>query len=298
MVCQIKSRWKYYQLRVKGVDMQQNERRRWCSDDNNVELDETVACKRGKFADEMVTNFFKKVDPVKRKLFFEWWISFRYTEHELKLCGYTISDPIIFFREIFNSRIWLDTNYVDIAMLLLRERQVKYPTSFGRFNRAILDSNFHELLKLGTTDAMKEYVEGNVFKHGKKWNGCTHLYYPVCTRKHWIAVEVIFSESTIYVYDCDHMVITTSDLEEDLHMASLLIPKLAKFADICTQDTLKIVRVDGLPRQPEPGDCGVYTIKYIEFLSVQKSVDHVNDRYMNMWREKLTCDLFTQNFDP
>ncbi|KAL2514900.1 hypothetical protein Fot_28871 [Forsythia ovata] len=78
---------------------------------------------------------------------------------------------------------------------------MEYPKSFGRL-RVILDVAFYISYMLAmfeleakehpteSLEGFNSYIDGEFPKHGQKWVGYTHLYFPICSRSHWYAVEV------------------------------------------------------------------------------------------------------------
>ncbi|KAL8489481.1 hypothetical protein ACS0TY_025394 [Phlomoides rotata] len=44
-------------------------------------------------------------------------------------------------------------------------------------------------------------------------------------------------------------------------------------------------------------DCGMFTVKFIEFLLAGKDVSLIRPDYMREWRKKLAADIFSQSFD-
>lgn len=51
---------------------------------------------------------------------------------------------------------------------------------------------------------MEEYVIGLELRLGKQWTYFTHFYVPMITSSHYFAIEIVFIEFTMYVYDYDH----------------------------------------------------------------------------------------------
>ncbi|XP_022869502.1 uncharacterized protein LOC111388912 [Olea europaea var. sylvestris] len=122
---------------------------------------------------------------------------------------------------------------------------------------------------------------------GKPWDGCTHMYVPVCVNHHYIAVEIVFADSTMYVYDPDHSCLTQGQLEQNLESVSVIVPMMARQANITVQDRLATVQNTTTTRQQISGDYGMFVIKYIEFLSVAHKVDAINQAWIQNWRNKL-----------
>ncbi|KAL2501852.1 ubiquitin-like-specific protease 1A [Forsythia ovata] len=193
-------------------------------------------------------------------------------------------------------------------MQLLHQQTIKYLKSFDR-PRVILDVNFYincmlAMLELDATDHPTEllegfdsYLRGEFSKHGQKWEGCTHLYFPVCSRSHWYVVEVDIAKSTMFIYDPDRSCSTDDQIRADLKPMTTILPMLLKKINIVI-DALAIKRITTISKQSNSGDCGVYTIKYIEFLSINRQVELVNGFHMQKWMRKLAVELYTIDCTP
>ncbi|KAL2524778.1 Ulp1 protease family protein [Abeliophyllum distichum] len=144
-------------------------------------------------------------------------------------------------------------------MQLLCQRTIKYPKSFGR-PRVILDVNFYvncmlAMLKLDATDhptdlpeGFDSYLQGEFPKHGQKWKGCTHLYFPVCSRSHWYAIEVDIAKSTMFIYDLDKSCSTDDQIRVDLKPMATILPMLLKKINIVI-DVLAIEQITTISKQ-------------------------------------------------
>ncbi|KAL2537999.1 uncharacterized protein Fot_19390 [Forsythia ovata] len=175
-------------------------------------------------------------------------------------------------------------------MQLLRQRTIKYPKSFDR-PLIILDVNFYinymlAMLELDATDHPTElperfdsYLEGEFPKHGQKWERCTHLHFPVCSRSHWYAVEVDITKSTMFIYDPDRSCSTDDQIRANLKPMTTILPMLLKKINIVI-DALAIEQITTTSKQSNSGDCGVYAIKYIEFFSIGKQAELDNGFHM------------------
>ncbi|XP_022866370.1 uncharacterized protein LOC111386149 [Olea europaea var. sylvestris] len=169
-------------------------------------------------------------------------------------------------------------------MELLRDRAQRYPRSYDSPSRVILSSEFvrivdiehHELLSKGNeyvlSEYMLEWVIGLQPKCEKPWMDCTHMYIPVITNSYCFSVEIVFANSTMYVYDSDHSCLTQNLLEPMV----VIEPMMANQAMIRVNDRLAIVRNMTTTKQERSGDCGLFAIKYIEFLSIGRNVDTIN----------------------
>ncbi|XP_022887825.1 uncharacterized protein LOC111403516 [Olea europaea var. sylvestris] len=111
---------------------------------------------------------------------------------------------------------------------------------------------------------------------GKSWEGCTHMYIPVIVNHYCIALEIVFSESTIYVYDLDHSCLTQEQLEQNIEPVIVIVPMMARRVILTMQDKLAIMRDKTTARQSISVDYDIFVIKYIEFLSIVHNVGRIN----------------------
>ncbi|KAL2549655.1 uncharacterized protein Fot_11185 [Forsythia ovata] len=102
-----------------------------------------------------------------------------------------------------------------------------------------LDETDHptELLK-----GFDSYLEGEFPKHGQKWEGCTHLYFPVCSRSHWHVVEVDIAKSTMFIYDPDRSYSMDDQIRSNLKPMITILHMLLKKNNIVI-DTPAIERM-------------------------------------------------------
>ena len=81
------------------------------------------------------------------------------------------------------------------------------------------------------------------------WDACTHIYVPAILNHHAIAVEIVFADSTMYVYDSDPSCLTQGQLEQQLEPLAVIVPLMAARAGVIVNDRLAIVRDQTTARQ-------------------------------------------------
>ncbi|KAK6157831.1 hypothetical protein DH2020_012079 [Rehmannia glutinosa] len=202
----------------------------------------TTGAKWRRHVDNTKVDLFRDVDQVKKKHFFKWYSSLE-DGASYKLGHINLEDAKTWFNDVLNPGGWFRDEHVDMALHLLWARAKKYPKSFGG-SRAILDMQFNNELIFAMIDFHKQgdhfkipvelmkYVNGANPSFGSKWQECTHIYFPLCTRNHWVAVEIDIFKATIYVYDPDKSCITNDQLKDDLKAASIILPLLLKEINI------------------------------------------------------------------
>lgn len=146
-------------------------------------------------------------------------------------------------------------------MELLRDRARRHPRSFGIPGRVIVSSSFARALDIEHStlllqgggyvvpEYMLEWVIGLEPTYGQPWTDCTHMYIPQVANSHCFAVEISFADSTIHVYDSDHSCLTQGQLEQILEPMRVIIPMMARHADIQVNDRLAIMRDTTTARQ-------------------------------------------------
>ncbi|KAL2480730.1 Ubiquitin-like protease domain-containing protein [Abeliophyllum distichum] len=97
-------------------------------------------------------------------------------------------------------------------------------------------------------EGFDSYLEGKFPKHGQKWEGCTHLYFLVCSRCHWYVVEVDIAKSTMFIYDPDKNCFMDDQIRTDLKPMTTILPMLLKKINIVI-DALAIERITTTSKQ-------------------------------------------------
>ncbi|XP_022889127.1 uncharacterized protein LOC111404568 [Olea europaea var. sylvestris] len=173
----------------------------------------------------------------------------------------TVPNAKKWFEDVLTTSAWLVDDHIDLAMELLRDRARRYPRSYDSPTRVILSAEFvrvvdiehQELLSKGNdyvlSEYMLEWVIGLQLRCGKPWTDCTHMYIPVIANSHCFSVEIVFADSTIYVYDSDHSCLTQSQLKQILEPLAMIVPMMASHAMIRVNDRLAIVRNTTTARQ-------------------------------------------------
>ncbi|KAL8508275.1 hypothetical protein ACS0TY_018748 [Phlomoides rotata] len=227
-----------------------------------------------------------------------------------------------FFDELLGEE-WLMSDHIDIALYHIRERAAQYPQLFDQ-NSYILDTHFlglmdtagkiisrlprtkkadklHSLATFFTNNRdvscvnhLVRYVDGESPELGKAWKGCRFLYIPCCFKSHWIALRVDIQERKIEVYNSIGRVIN----RENISAIENVLPKLIcdKLDKTYGLQSFSIVSI-ACPQQSNGFDCGMFTVKFIEFLLAGKDVSLIRPDYMREWRKKLAADIFSQSFD-
>ncbi|XP_022850182.1 uncharacterized protein LOC111372194 [Olea europaea var. sylvestris] len=101
----------------------------------------TTEAKRRRFINGRYPILFREIDHAKWKAFeAEWRRMLLGATH--MIAGRTILDAYKWFHDITTQGAWLVDDYIDMAMNLLRDRVERYPQSFHKPGRIILNTEF------------------------------------------------------------------------------------------------------------------------------------------------------------
>ncbi|GER30669.1 cysteine proteinases superfamily protein [Striga asiatica] len=183
----------------------------------------------------------------------------------------------VFFNQLVNDG-WLTSEHVDEALFHIREHGKQFPLLF-RQDCAVLDTFFVSYVRSffkgmsKTTKipkALCRYAAGEIHSNGKTWTGCTKLYVPFCKE----------------------------ELERQLEPIRVVVPMLlAQLNAKYSGEKFEYKRLTS-PSQSNGFDCGMFTIKFIEFLHAEKNVEGVDQSRISAWRVKLASEIFGAHFDP
>ncbi|KAL2456471.1 Ulp1 protease family protein [Abeliophyllum distichum] len=272
----------------------------------------TNPLKRRKFKNVTVYDPFREVDPAKVSDLKEWMEKASPRDAvALAICdaGRT------FFEDLHDQIRWLTGDHVDSALFHIRERAVKYANLF-RQDCAVLDSNFWQIVenafedrlntgRKNSDDAFKkmlvDYVEGAAPVLGKPWKTCRYLYLPYCVpNSHWFAVEIDLQERQIHIFDSLTSMVREAKLGNYMKPLKVVVPRLMKkyVNDNYSTSMFTHHRSKKLPVQDNGSDCGLFTVKFIEFSLASLDLNLVQPKHMLMWRQKMAAEIFAGEFDP
>ncbi|KAL2505382.1 Ubiquitin-like protease domain-containing protein [Abeliophyllum distichum] len=151
--------------------------------------------------------------------------------------------------------------------------------------------------------SLLKYVDGSIPELGKCWNDCRYLYAPCCAiGSHWFAVKIDLEDRTIFIFDSLKSHVRKAELEAFMKPLQVVIPILVKLHVKCDDsyntEKFKFVKMKEVPQQHNGSDCGIFTIKYIEFLQANMDVCAIQPEYIPMWRKKLAAELLAWHFEP
>ena len=162
------------------------------------------------------------------------------------------------------------------------------------------DKNSIELSDMYSKAFNGEYPEQ--FVTGKKWFKDVDSLF-LCHNingNHWVALHIDLLKSTIYVYDCISDVVKAhKDLQEECRPFTKMIPlilnkMLPPTKGKKSEQQFALRRPKNVPRNDDPGDCGVYSLKYIECLAIGCTFHGLSDEIIPAQRMKLAAEIYEE----
>ncbi|KAF3522146.1 hypothetical protein F2Q69_00046842 [Brassica cretica] len=156
------------------------------------------------------------------------------------------------------------------------------------------------------SDTYKKVFNGNYpteFFNSRKWlKDVDRLFlYHLINGDHWVALEVDLLKKIIYVYDNIQTVVPSlMDLQEECRPFTKRIPLLLNemLPDRKkSSQQFKISRFKSVPKNENPGDCGVYTLKYIECKAISCGFEGLSDQCIPAMCIKLAYEIYDEISD-
>ncbi|KAI5316692.1 hypothetical protein L3X38_036399 [Prunus dulcis] len=195
-----------------------------------------------------------------------------------------------FFYKLLDETAWMSSRHLDMAMFLIRKRQLSHPQLFGRE---------------WTT------AEFCLQQHGyaQAWTKVRKVYLPYNVRQsHWVEVEVDFVRHTVTVYDSYSDFTSNSMLvrcmEPITHTLAKVLHEMRfyekseveavkrKGTDMSNFNPFTICRISDVPQQTDGTSCGIMTVKYIEYLSAGIPLHTIDPSKFGYYRLKLAIEAF------
>ncbi|XP_047313718.1 uncharacterized protein LOC124917305 [Impatiens glandulifera] len=228
---------------------------------------------------------------------------------------------------------WIEDEEIDAFCHLLRKRISCYPKTYKNTHAAIGDCVLSDRIRRlhkdfikdpakFPVDEFKDYYMGAPHRYMPEWSTIDDVYMPVnINQKHWILCVARLQKYRIDVYDCDAYLYKNLDpyLKPFCDMIPIIFAKTItpgervrypnfNFEGPIQPMTYKrfphpkvktaAAKVGEVPRATESGDCGVFTLMYMEHLTANQPVHNVTSENMGFFRQKMAVRLFHQIMEP
>ncbi|BBN68763.1 hypothetical protein Prudu_566S000600, partial [Prunus dulcis] len=216
--------------------------------------------------------------------------------------------------------------HLDMAMFLIRKRQLSHPQLFGRewttaefcLQPFAMPSGKRVTRKHSAASTVHpppnylknvhHFVNGS-WQHGyaQAWTKVRKVYLPYNVRQsHWVAVEVDFVRHTVTVYDSYSDFTSNSMLvrfmEPITHTLAKVLHEMrfyekseveavkSKGTDMSNFNPFTICRISDVPQQTDGTSCGIMTVKFIEYLSAGIPLHTIDPSKFGYYRLKLAIE--------
>ncbi|PRQ47901.1 putative powdery mildew resistance protein, RPW8 [Rosa chinensis] len=228
-------------------------------------------------------------------------------------CNLEIFDaPKEWFIDLMTSGTWLSDSHVDVFLYAVRKRANLQSQSSSQCC-TILDTVFWSWMNGRWEDFqnnsksykwdsdLRDYPLGKSPKYARRWSEVDHLYLPInINNQHWVAVCADIIRRKLTVYN------SMRSATQDEFISNILKPMATMLPSLLVQSgfyehrpelspltsPLKVVHLaDNIPQQIVSGDCGVFMLNYIEYLSYGRPLGFVQAD-IQLFREKMALEMF------
>ncbi|KAA0067374.1 Ulp1-like peptidase [Cucumis melo var. makuwa] len=239
------------------------------------------------------------------------WITDKRTDDEVHETFHGKKSKV-FFRDLFMCRRWLADEHLDALFLFIRLKikAVGIPSSqkFTTADTIFMWPLYKECIKENRPFDWDEeyrlvdYVVGSKEDFQDPWASVDYVYSPFNVHgNHWVLLCLDLVSCQVKVWDSLPSVTTAEEMTNILLPIRELLPKLLDSTGFFDRrgrsSTYKepwpVVIVDSIPLQRNNSDCGVFTIKYFEYIAAGVGLDTLCQENMSYFRKQLAFQLWT-----
>ncbi|XP_048330044.2 uncharacterized protein LOC107419213 isoform X2 [Ziziphus jujuba] len=224
-----------------------------------------VSCKR-----KVKLNLKRPIDASKERSFDEWY---RLAPAGSSVCASYMTVNKKFFDDLLTPAGWLTSDHMDTILYFIRRRRFEHQSSFTQ-NCAIMDTLF--------------------------W-----LYVPINNSGvHWLAAIVDLKARHVELYDPNmgNKYVQNREIK-NAKCLTCMLPYLLREGEyydknpdvLPSLEPFTMAMIKDAPRQDNGGDCGVFTLKFIEYKSSEEDVLFGPDD-ISWFRKKYAVDVYFNKF--
>ncbi|XP_047339917.1 uncharacterized protein PF3D7_1120000-like [Impatiens glandulifera] len=262
----------------------------------------------------------KKKDKVKVE---KNWLKDEATNDETKTV-FTCEARKKLFVRVLTKSTWLKDPEIDAVCHLLRKRIEQYPKTYKHCKVSIGDCLLADMMrreypnykkdpdKFPIADVFSQYFWGAPHRHMPEWPVVDDIYVPLnIGNKHWVLCVVRVQDNHIDVYDCDSSIYRNLDpymrplceMFPRIYAMGASDAELKRYPNFNFQKlTYKrlphpaknaVAKYGEVPRADESGDCGVFMLMHMEYLTAGLGVENVTSNEMEFFRQKMAVRTST-----
>ncbi|CAH9085630.1 unnamed protein product [Cuscuta epithymum] len=219
--------------------------------------------------------------------------------------------------KLFVNPEWLDDTHMDVGMFYLNMKQVHYKlkgpkyTTCGPFFMQVLRRE-NEAVKKGEesfktaadNSIIADDILGIAYPFDRSWAQSDFVYIPLNTGNHWVLLVLEVKERKIRIYNSNsRRADSLREIRPYVHSIEWFLPKIMDmhgvYQDIghepMNEKKIELEAVEDCPQQDDGGNCGMYVLKFAEFLMMGMDIKEVASLDMSMYRQKMATELFLYN---
>ncbi|KAA0038823.1 Ulp1-like peptidase [Cucumis melo var. makuwa] len=245
------------------------------------------------------------------------WITDKPTDGELRETFHGKKSKA-FFRDLFMCRRWLADEHLDALFLFIRLKikaagipsSQNFTTADTIFMRILVSKwpLYKECIKENRPFDWDEeyrlvdYVVGSKVDFQDPWASVDYVYSPFNVHgNHWVLLCLDLVSCQVKVWDSLPSLTTAEEMTNILLPIRQLVPKLLDSTGFFDRrgrsSTYKepwpVVIVDPIPLQRNNCDCGVFAIKYFEYIAAGVGLDTLCQENMSYFRKQLAFQVWT-----
>ncbi|XP_034698995.1 uncharacterized protein LOC117924483 isoform X3 [Vitis riparia] len=226
------------------------------------------------------------------------------------------------FQKIMLPGEWLSDSHIDAILYFFRKRRIVNPDVFTQ-KFTTTDTLFWQKVNgcwrmnqkawnkyiLPKDDILIDYAMGLYPKPSLKWSEVDVIYVPINLRNtHWVLGVVHLRSRKIYIYDSLKSINKPNGLKTLITPLAMLLPRILSAIKYYEENGdpkgdkgWDIEILNNIPQQTKDGDCGMFLIKFVEYLMHNHPMDTLIGERMDWFREKIQWSYFSiKNFlcDP
>ncbi|RVW49606.1 Ubiquitin-like-specific protease ESD4 [Vitis vinifera] len=161
--------------------------------------------------------------------------------------------------------------------------------------------------KLPENDILIDYANGLQPLYSVKWPDVDIVYVPINVwASHWVLGVVHLHRRIIYVYDSLMGINNNARLQVAIKPLAKLLPHILNAIAYygfhgdtkVNYQEWEIEWLQDIPQQENDGDCGMFVIKYVEYLMHNHPLKSLTSARMDWFREKMAAKLFYMKYLP
>ncbi|KAL4014508.1 hypothetical protein IC575_026710 [Cucumis melo] len=197
-------------------------------------------------------------------------------------------------------RWWLADEHLDALFLFIRLK-IKATGIPSSQNFTTADTIFmNRLFDWDEEYRLVDYVVGSKEDFQDSWSSVDYVYSPFNVHgNHWVLLCLDLVSCQVMVWDSLPSLSTAEEMTNILLPIRQLVPKLLDstgFFDrrgrsLTYKKPWPVVIVDSIPLQRNNSDCGVFTVKYFEYIATGVGLDTLCQENMSYFRKQLAFQL-------